>query len=89
MVAAEVIETAAVWRHKYDCVGRGGVIIVYNNVAEAWVNQIRNAERWRPGCIAIDENGKTWTAVGGSEQDVCVTIDGTWQQAHHLCKEGL
>lgn len=33
------------------------------------MNQLRNPEHWRPGCIAVDEQGRTWTTIAGSERD--------------------
>jgi hypothetical protein len=36
---------------------------------QGWVNKLRNPEHWQPGCIAVAEDGKTWTAFGGNEQD--------------------
>lgn len=69
MPVNDVINLAMAWRAEYGCVGRGGVILVYDGIPEAWMNQLRNPERWQPGCIAVDEDGKTWTAIAGSERD--------------------
>lgn len=64
-----MIKSAMAWREEYDCVGRGGIVLMYDGIPDAWMNQLRNPERWRPGCIAVDEDGKTWTAIAGSEWD--------------------
>lgn len=63
------IEAAKQFRERYDCIGRGGVVILYNGQGESWVNELRNPEHWRPDCVAVDEAGNTWTAVAGDEQN--------------------
>lgn len=63
------IETARQFREQYKCVGKGGVVVLYDGQAESWVNELRNPEHWRPGCVAVDEAGNTWTAVAGGEQN--------------------
>ncbi|WP_284508039.1 hypothetical protein [Caballeronia sp. GAOx1] len=32
------------------------------------MNSLRNPEHWQPGCIAVDEEGHTWTTVAGDER---------------------
>lgn len=56
------------WREEKGYVGRAGVVVIFNGIADAWVDKLRNPEHWQPGCIAVDESGKTWTAIGGTEQ---------------------
>lgn len=56
------------WREAQGYVGRGGVIIIHDGEVQSWVNKLRNPEHWKPGCIAIDEAGSTWTAVVGSDE---------------------
>ena len=65
---ADPVSLARRWRERYGYVGRGGVVIVFNGVADGWVYKLRNAHHQRPGCIAVDEEGKTWTSIGGTEQ---------------------
>ncbi len=62
------IEVAKRWREQYGYVGRGGVIVVFEGEGQSWVNELRNPEHWRPDCVAVDEAGRTWTAVAGDEQ---------------------
>ena len=62
-------DTARLWREEHGYVGCGGVVVLFNGVVGSWVNKLRNPGDWRPGCVAVDEDGKTWTAVAGSEQD--------------------
>lgn len=62
------LETAHVWRAINDYIGKGGVIVIFDGLAQGWVNELRNPETWRPGCIAVDETGHSWIAVGGNDQ---------------------
>jgi hypothetical protein len=66
---SDLIKIAHAWREKNGYVGRGGVIVIYDNTADAWMDQLRNPEHWQPGCIAVAEGGKSWTAIAGNEQD--------------------
>jgi DNA-directed RNA polymerase subunit RPC12/RpoP len=63
------IEEAQHWREEKGYVGRGGVVVVFKGTADAWVDKLRNPNHWQPGCIAVDESGRTWTAIGGTERD--------------------
>lgn len=63
------VEVAERWRDEKGYRGRGGVVVIFNGSADAWVDKLRNPDHWQPGCIAVDENGRTWTAIGGTKQD--------------------
>jgi len=63
------VDEAQRWRDEKGYAGRGGVVVIFNGSADAWVDKLRNPEHWQPGCVAVDENGRTWTAIGGTEQD--------------------
>lgn len=63
------LKTALAWRTRNGYIGRNGVIIVFDGLAQGWVNELRNPETWRPGCIAVDESGNSWIAIGGNDQD--------------------
>lgn len=65
----DVVEAANGWREQFGYIGRGGVVVIYDGIADAWMNQLRNPERWQPGCVAVDESGRSWTAFGGNERD--------------------
>lgn len=67
------VVSALCWRKEYGYVGRGGVIVVFEGKGQSWVNELRNPEHWQPGCVAVDESGNTWTAIGGDEQDGSAT----------------
>lgn len=53
------------WRERRGYVGKGGVVVVFEGDVQSWVNELRNPDDWQPGCVAIDEQGKSWTAIGG------------------------
>lgn len=57
------------WREQWGYVGRGGVIVLFGGEVQSWVNELRNPESWRPGCVAVDEEGRTWTTVVGTDQN--------------------
>ena len=57
------------WREKWGYIGRAGVVVIYDGEVQGWVNELRNPEHWRPGCIAIDEGGRSWTTIIGTDQD--------------------
>ncbi|MGZ4823090.1 MAG: hypothetical protein ACXVZT_00645 [Terriglobales bacterium] len=63
------IEMAGRWREEFGYIGRAGVIVVFEGKVQSWVNELRNPEHWQPGCVAVDEAGRTWTAVGGDAKD--------------------
>lgn len=64
-----LIDTTRQWREQHGYIGKGGVVIVFDGCAQGWVDRLRNPEHWRPGCVAIDEAGQSWTAVNGNDQD--------------------
>jgi hypothetical protein len=40
---------------------------VFNGEVRIWLNKLRNPERRQRGCIAVNEEGHTWTTIAGSE----------------------
>lgn len=64
----DVIETARIWRERIEKVGCGGVVVVYEGDAQGWVRILRNPEHWVPGCVAVAEDGRTWTTLGGNSK---------------------
>lgn len=64
-----LLEIAHTWREKNGYVGRGGVIVIYEEEVNSWVDRLRNPEHWVPGCTAIAEDGRSWTTVAGNAQD--------------------
>ncbi|MGF6781630.1 hypothetical protein [Paraburkholderia sp. GAS334] len=45
------------------------MIVLFDGAVQSWVNTLRNPNHWQPGCIAIDEQGRTWTAIAGNQGD--------------------
>jgi hypothetical protein len=45
------------------------VIVLFNGEVQSWVDELRNPEHWQPGCVAIDEQGRSWTTIAGNERD--------------------
>lgn len=64
-----LIDIARRWREENGYVSRGGVIVLFKCEVQSWVNTLRNPEHWQPGCVAIDEDGKSWTAIAGNQGD--------------------
>lgn len=62
-------DIANAWRQENGYVGRGGVVVLFNGEVQSWVNKLRNPEHSQPGCVAVDEEGRSWTTIAGSERD--------------------
>lgn len=60
---------AAQWRQTRGYADKGGVIVVYQNEVQGWVNELRDPQHWQPGCIATDSEGNQWATHGGNDQD--------------------
>lgn len=68
-----LLNLAASWRKEnplaIGAVGKGVVVIFEGEVA-GWVDEVRNPEAWRPGCVAIGPDGRyRYVAVGGNDYD--------------------
>ncbi len=57
------------WREQHGYLNRGGVVIFFNGEVQGWVDELRNPEHWQPGCIAVDNDGQSWRASGGTKQN--------------------
>lgn len=64
-----MIDDARRYRESENLVGKGGVIVLFRGEVQGWVNELRNPEHWQPGCVAVDEQGRTWTTIAGNEYD--------------------
>ena len=42
--------------------------MLFCNEVQNWVHTLRDPKHWQPECVAIDEEGRTWTAIAGSER---------------------
>jgi hypothetical protein len=69
----EDLQTAHEWRSRHGYLGKGGVIVVFDGLAQGWVNELRNPTNWCPGCIAVDETGHRWIAIGGNDREGAAT----------------
>jgi hypothetical protein len=47
--------------------------VLFDGEVQGWVNTLRNPDHWQPGCIAVDEDGRTWTTIAGNERDGALT----------------
>lgn len=65
----EAQSLAATWRETMGYIGKGGVVVVFDGVANGWMNELRDPQNWQPGCIAADEAGNVWIAQGGNDYD--------------------
>ncbi len=57
------------WREAHSYTGKGGVIVIYINEVQGWVNELRDPQDWQPGCIAITEDGACYEATGGNSHN--------------------
>lgn len=65
-----LMEQAQEWRsHNQDYIGERGVIVFMGDEVQGWMSEIRYPAGWQPGCIAVDEEGNAWAAVGGNSYD--------------------
>lgn len=69
MIAYNNVEIARKWRQEQGRAGTGGVVVIYDGAVSGWVEELCDPGSWRPGCIAVDEIGKTWVAVGGNVKE--------------------
>jgi len=47
----------------------GGVVVIFDNHVAGWMSELRDPFKWEPGCLAIDDAGSEWVAVGGNAYD--------------------
>lgn len=69
MDLSELRQRAKEWRQEMGYVEKCGVVIFFGDELQGWVNSLRDPQHWQPGCIAIDEFGLCYDAVGGNAQD--------------------
>lgn len=68
VTACEDFAAAWRWRRLWGYGGRG-VVVVYGAEVHGWVYGLRNPGHWPPGYIAIDGDGRSWTAIGGDGRE--------------------
>ncbi len=57
------------YRREWGKSKAGGFVVFFGREPQGWIDQLRNPEHWRPGCVAIDDEGKRWIAMGGNNYD--------------------
>lgn len=65
----DLIKMARAWREEKGYLNRGGVIVIHDGIVNGWVNTLRNPDHWVPGCVAIDEEGRSWTTIAGNDRE--------------------
>jgi|GEM_PF-2245778 len=65
--AARNIEISEQWRSETHYTPQlvGGYVIVYAGQVAGWIAQLRDANHWEPGVIAVGVRGSQYKAVGG------------------------
>jgi hypothetical protein len=62
------VHHAKIWKTSKKVKAEGGVVVFYDGEPCGWMNELRDADHWVPGCIAVDEAGNEWRTVGGDSQ---------------------
>lgn len=80
MDSSALMDEARRYRERESLLGKGGAVVFFRGEVQGWVNRLRNPDHWQPGCIAVDEEGRTWTTIAGSESDGALM----WLANHEL-----
>ena len=48
---------------------KDGVVIFYFGELQGWMNELRDPQRWQPGCVAITPDELVYVSVGGNDYD--------------------
>lgn len=65
LATSENLAAACMWRRLWGY-GRRGLVVVYGGEVQGWMNELRNPWQLPPGHVAIDGEGRSWTAIGAS-----------------------
>lgn len=66
----KTLAVAVAQRYRSDYPGHDdGVVLVWQDEAYGWKDQLRDPQSERPGVYAVDANGNAWEAVDGNEYD--------------------
>ena len=60
-------QIAQAWREEHNYIDRGGVVVIYEGEVCGWVDELRDPQSWTPGCVAVEENGDCYEAIGGDD----------------------
>lgn len=61
----QLLEIAQAYREKESL--RGGVVLIFNDQAYGWKNELRDPQHECPGVFAADDLGTIWLAEGGDD----------------------
>ncbi|AGR67549.1 hypothetical protein Y037_4090 [Burkholderia pseudomallei MSHR983] len=42
---------------------------MFDGSVQSWGNELRDPEHWQTGCVAVDEQGRTWAALSGDDRN--------------------
>lgn len=48
---------------------KGGVVVIHRQHVAGWMNELRDPQHWKPGCFAVNEDGRIWMTIGGSQDE--------------------
>lgn len=68
MQLATLRQAAAKYRQDSEERGhsrKGGVVVLFNGQVAGWMDKLRDPQGWEPGCVALDDFGNAWEAIGG------------------------
>lgn len=68
-MGSELLEITAAWRNAQGYAGKGGVVVVFNQEVQGWVNCLRDPAHWVAGCFAVSETGEIWHTIAGNDYD--------------------
>lgn len=46
-----------------------GVVVIFDSAVCGWMNELRDPQKWEPGCIAVDIDSRAYIARGGNAYD--------------------
>ncbi|MEW7311197.1 hypothetical protein AB1E22_00445 [Buttiauxella gaviniae] len=64
-----ILKIAAKWREAHPEHVASGVVLIWNNKAYGWKNELRDPSSEQPGSYAIDINNNVFIAEGGNDYD--------------------
>lgn len=64
-----ILKIAAKWREEHSEHAAAGVVLIWNNKAYGWKNELRDPNNEQPGAYAVDINNNVYIAEGGNNYD--------------------
>jgi len=47
----------------------GGVVVLFDMIICSWVREMPSPKEWRPGAVAVADDGLCFKAIGGNDSD--------------------